>query len=264
MKKVGLAYPIFALLDESTGVPVYTQGKAMGKAIKYQIKYTKNSERVDADDSIDEYDNSVTGATETLGLNEIDLDIQALLYGRQYVNGVLSLGKDDVAPYVGHGLYTKIRKNHQTKYAGVWFYKVIYGEPDDDAETQGEKIKFNTPSIEGTAMFAVNNMMRDVKVFDTLAEVKSWLNGLAGILPQCSAPVASVASGSYATANSVTLTSTTGATIHYTTNGLTPTASSPTYSTAIAVNDDMAIRAIAVKDGYSNSEISEYEYIITA
>ena len=54
-----------------------------------------------------------------------------------------------------------------------------------------------------------------------------------------------------AAANTVTLATTTaGATIHYTTDGTTPTESSPTYSSAIPLTSHMAeIKAVAIKGG---------------
>ena len=48
-----------------------------------------------------------------------------------------------------------------------------------------------------------------------------------------------------------------GATIHYTTDGSTPTTSSATYSQAITVNSTMTIKAMAVKSGMNNSNIAE-------
>ena len=56
---------------------------------------------------------------------------------------------------------------------------------------------------------------------------------------------------------SVTMaTKTTDATIHYTTDGTTPTAESATYTTPITVNADTTFTAIAVKDGIEGSPIS--------
>lgn len=61
----------------------------------------------------------------------------------------------------------------------------------------------------------------------------------------------------------VTLTSDTeGATIHYTTDGSEPTASSPIYSEPIVITEDMTIKAFAVKEGLTSSKIYTYEYII--
>lgn len=51
-----------------------------------------------------------------------------------------------------------------------------------------------------------------------------------------------------------------GATIHYTTDESTPTSSSPTYSGAISITDDMVIHAIAIKDNWDNSDVASATY----
>ena len=72
--------------------------------------------------------------------------------------------------------------------------------------------------------------------------------------PGAATPVASVAPGSYTLTQNVGLTTTTpNATIYYTTDGTTPTTSSPTYTTPIRVSKNTTIKSIAVASGYSNS-----------
>ena len=53
-----------------------------------------------------------------------------------------------------------------------------------------------------------------------------------------------------------------GATIHYTVDGTEPTAESPVYNEAIAVGQTMTIKAIAMKEGMTDSEIAEVTYTI--
>jgi len=82
-------------------------------------------------------------------------------------------------------------------------------------------------------------------------------------LPAAATPTFSVAPGTYTSTQSVTISSTTsGATIHCTTNGTTPTPSSPMCSGAISVNSTETIEAIAVATGYSNSAVASAAYII--
>lgn len=54
-----------------------------------------------------------------------------------------------------------------------------------------------------------------------------------------------------------------GATIHYTTDGTDPTATSATYTDAgITINDDCTVKAIAVKDGCTDSNVLTLEYTV--
>jgi Legume lectin domain/Chitobiase/beta-hexosaminidase C-terminal domain len=79
------------------------------------------------------------------------------------------------------------------------------------------------------------------------------------------APVFSPAAGSYTGSQSVTLsTPTPGASMHYTTDGSTPSASSTLYSRAITVSATETIKALAVASGYSNSAVSAGTYTISS
>lgn len=66
------------------------------------------------------------------------------------------------------------------------------------------------------------------------------------------------------TSNSVTMVcDTVGATIHYTTDGTTPTAESTAYSEAIAIEETTTFKAIAVKASMASSHVmtEECEYV---
>jgi hypothetical protein len=78
------------------------------------------------------------------------------------------------------------------------------------------------------------------------------------------APAFSPAGGSYTAAQSVTITdATSGAVIHYTTNGTTPTASSATYASPIAVGSgSTTIEALAIANSVS-STVSSAAYTVT-
>lgn len=62
------------------------------------------------------------------------------------------------------------------------------------------------------------------------------------------------------TVNVSITTKTEGATIHYTTNGDTPTVESAVYSAPFDVDCTTTIKAIAVKDDYNNSEVASATY----
>jgi hypothetical protein len=77
-------------------------------------------------------------------------------------------------------------------------------------------------------------------------------------------PTASPAAGTYASAQSVTLSSaTSGASIYYTTDGSTPTTSSALYTGAFSVATSQTVKAIAAKTGFSDSSVLTADYVIT-
>ena len=95
---------------------------------------------------------------------------------------------------------------------------------------------------------------------------------LAGILasgPQALAatstatPTFSLAAGTYNYAIYLALSdAATGAVIHYTTNGTTPTANSPVYSQPILIGITKTIRAIAIASGYAPSAVESAVYTV--
>jgi hypothetical protein len=82
--------------------------------------------------------------------------------------------------------------------------------------------------------------------------------------PQAATPLFSPAQGDYSTSQLVTITSPNGGTIRYTLDGSAPTPSSTVYSGPIVVSDpSTTIRAIAIVEGFDNSEIANAVYTIT-
>ena len=76
-------------------------------------------------------------------------------------------------------------------------------------------------------------------------------------------PTFSPIAGSYTSAQSVTIADTNNsATIYYTTNGTTPTTSSPVYSAPITVSSTETLNAIAVASGLANSPVATAAYSI--
>ena len=74
-------------------------------------------------------------------------------------------------------------------------------------------------------------------------------------------PTFSITGGDFDDAQDVEIFCTTeGATIHYTTNGATPTSSSPEYTAAVTISDVKTLKAIAIKDGWTNSDVASEEY----
>ncbi|MGB6687870.1 MAG: chitobiase/beta-hexosaminidase C-terminal domain-containing protein [Terracidiphilus sp.] len=83
------------------------------------------------------------------------------------------------------------------------------------------------------------------------------------ITPPAATPTISVPSGTYTSTQKITLKDAiVSATIYYTTDGSTPTASSSEYSTTISATSMETIKAMATAPGYSQSAVAAATYII--
>ena len=81
--------------------------------------------------------------------------------------------------------------------------------------------------------------------------------------PTVATPVFSMASGTYMEEIDVEIScATAGATIYYTTDGTNPTSTSSVYTESIHVDHDMTIKAIAMLEGYDDSNIATANYVI--
>ena len=103
-----------------------------------------------------------------------------------------------------------------------------------------------------------------VAMGDSDSAVSSSAYIINSSLPSVATPVFLPVAGAYTSAQSVTITdATSGATIHYTTDGTAPTPSSTTYTSPIAVSSTATLQAIAVAAGDSNSALASAAYTIS-
>lgn len=173
---------------------------------------------------------------------------------------------EDSTGYVGYGFITAEMEAGKKKYRACLLLKVKFAEGEESYETKGDNITFKTPSLSGTAIGDEDGTWRiKSPKFDTEEEADKWIQVQIGALEKCGLPAASVSGGTYDEPQSVSLsTSTAGAEIRYTTDGTTPSASNGTvYSDAIEIEGNTGLRAIAYKEGASDSDIMLEEYFIT-
>jgi len=81
---------------------------------------------------------------------------------------------------------------------------------------------------------------------------------------QLSSPTFSATPGRYSSAQTVSLSADSGATIYYTTNGQAPTTSSTRYAGPISVDSSEVVQAIAVESGHTDSPVAVGNYQIAS
>jgi len=103
--------------------------------------------------------------------------------------------------------------------------------------------------------------------FKAVAAKKGYINSPVTtvtytIHPYLARPTFSPPGGSYATAQTVTISDVSTKTIYYTTDGSTPTTSSAVYSAPIIVSSNKTINAMAALSGWTNSPVASVAYTI--
>ncbi len=118
-------------------------------------------------------------------------------------------------------------------------------------DNPGVGVRFTVPTVVNGKVYVAG---------EGQVSVYGLLNGSQSVT---ATPTFSPASGTYSSAQSVTISdATAGASIYFTTNGTTPTASSTPYTGAITVSASETLNAIAVASGYSTSAVGSAAYTI--
>ena len=119
----------------------------------------------------------------------------------------------------------------------------------NNRDVPGGAVKFATPIVANGKVYVGS-------------QLKVSAYGAINTTPTAATPTFSPAPGSYTSTINVTLSdSTSGATIHCTTDGSTPTAGSPVCS-SVAISSTTTLKAIATASGYNPSAIASGIYTI--
>lgn len=120
-----------------------------------------------------------------------------------------------------------------------------------------------TTSVSSPQTVAITNGIGTFSVVVTAEDGVTKRTYTINFKEKVAAPTASPQAGEVDKGTWVALsTKTAGANIYYTTDGSRPTTSSTLYQREILINDKSIIKAIAVKNGMANSEVSEFVYTV--
>ena len=191
MAFVGLLYAVAAPIQtEADGQAItYGKGQVIGGMMTAEISYTRNSNPLYADDRVMEEDNSITGGTIKMGVDDVNDDARVMMLGDVKEGDA---GEEvyhetgESAPYVGTVYIRVRRKDNKTNYIAYWVHKAIFGIGTESAKTKGQSIEWQTPTLEGSIMGVKNNAalqtrFRERRTFTKESEARAWLNKKAGI-----------------------------------------------------------------------------------
>ena len=182
MAKIGLnnfRYAV-ATVSQVDGSISYGTVKKPGKAVSFSFEPTNSDAKLYADDGLAESDNRVTGGTCTMGIDRYDAETMALILGHTYnsdTNEVVS-NVNDIAPYIGVGRVVRIMVDGTQKYRATFLAQCKFAEPSASDNTMGESVEFSTYELSGQMVIPANGNWRKEKVFTTLTDAITYLEGL--------------------------------------------------------------------------------------
>lgn len=178
MAKKGLEYVVFGKLQENG---TYKEGKRLSPAAAFNGTPAKSNAKDYGDNVLQEVDNSVTGATLSVELNNDVDEIYTYLLGHTKTegeNGEISFKSTDEAPFVGVGAVGM----SENKWVVKFYTKVKFSEPNDENQTKQENTTFTHVTLEGEAMVPEDSKEWKIRAtFGTLKAAKDWLNKKVGI-----------------------------------------------------------------------------------
>lgn len=193
MAAVGMKYLVFAPITTETAQSalVYGTGALAEHAISGEITYNYDEQSLYGDDKLAEYYKGLNGYDIEIGMTELADSLVTKLG----IERITTAGSPEVTTYhlvpdnmtsVGVGFMQTLIINGTRSYVGYWFHKVQFSINSESAQTKGESVEWQTPTLNGKGwgveLDAVNGVQyRERQVFTTEAAALAWLKAKAGL-----------------------------------------------------------------------------------
>ena len=142
-----LVYALMSVEDTADKAPEYTEVVKAPGVMSININPNGSQETLFADDGPMETASTLGRIEVEIQKNELTTQNKADLLGHSIDSkGALVYGDSDIPPWVAIGFRT-LKSNG--KYRHVWLYKGKFTEPQDQNETKGDGINFQTDTING-------------------------------------------------------------------------------------------------------------------
>jgi len=197
MAMIGMRHIVAApLYSHSDGAePTYTTGEGfdVGGAISADLTKNRNTAGdLYYDDALGESDQGLISLALALGVDELTEDVLNKL---GLMKKVTSTSTPAIVTYyetsenpipVGLGYMRVRQKKNVTTYQGIWIYKMQFTMDSEQAQTKGESIQWQTPTVNGKGFGldidgSGDLTFRKIRTFESASDCATWLDGLAGI-----------------------------------------------------------------------------------
>lgn len=148
--RIGCDHLVYALMtteDSATAAPTYGEVKDAPGVISVNINPNASQETLFADDGPMEVATTLGNVEVAINKAELTPTNKADLLGHEIDSkGAVLYSDSDVPPWVAIGFRT-LKSNGNYRY--VWLYKGKFTDPEDNNETKGDSINFQTDTING-------------------------------------------------------------------------------------------------------------------
>lgn len=191
---VGMRYAVAAPIDSYTpySAITYDDGFVVSEARGANVQFELEDGDFRGDDAVLDSAKGVLGYTielETAGMKD---SVRAALLGEVKDTSDAYHITGAEAPDVGLGYVKQMRETDangvvQTTWEAFWYYKMKFGQPNDDARTKERTMEWRAQTITatGAGVFQSSSAndpdFAEHKTFDTFNAAKTYLNAKAGI-----------------------------------------------------------------------------------
>lgn len=142
-----LVYAIMTTEDTASTAPVYGEVKKAPGVISVNINPNASLATLFADDGPMDTASTIGNIDVAINKAQLTSENKADLLGHEIDSkGGVMYSDSDVAPWVAIGFRT-LKSNGKYRY--VWLYKGRFSDPEDNNETKGDSINFQTDTING-------------------------------------------------------------------------------------------------------------------
>lgn len=174
MAEFGANYPCFCGDDATAGV-------VLGKLVSANLTVNLASGELYADDSLAEQLSEFANGSIAMETDDMTDDNAAAVYGCTVNEGVVTFNKDDTAPRGALAYYKVLMRSGKKYFKGFYYPRVRAAVGNDNAQTRGSQITFNTTSTTFTVFTDDNGDWRKYQTFDSVEKCKAWIDGLCKI-----------------------------------------------------------------------------------
>lgn len=174
MAEFGANHPCFKREGQTAGV-------VLGKLVSANLTVNLASGELYADDNLAEQLSEFASGTIAMETDDLTDDNASEVYGCTVSEGLVTYNKDDTPPRGCLGYYKVLMRQGVKYYKGFFYPRVRAALGNDNAQTRGSSITFQTTSTSFTVFADDSGDWRETKTFTTAAQATAWIHGKCGI-----------------------------------------------------------------------------------